>query len=158
MSKQRILRRLYKDEEIVVGATDGKATIAKAKKVFTGNIDPEFNRLGTCDVCRATRATKVAIYEVKRDATLAQMFSSLGDLNALVWEQSQIVKFCKEYTNRLGQAGGSVSFLFKVDDKFFIADVRVCSRDLMVYAYHIDFFYVFGGDGTNRMVVPQPNS
>ncbi len=150
-----MLHRLYDDEKIMIGATNGQETMARAKNVFTGYLDPDFKNWGTDAAGRPTQQTGVAVYELRQNATFNQMFRSLGDPNTLIWEQSQIIKFCQEYRNRLRQEGYATFFLFKFSDEFFVARVNVDAGKLEAPVHRFDGGHVWSADGRLQVVVPQ---
>jgi hypothetical protein len=152
----RIFHRLFVDEKIIVGATDGMKTMAEARGVFTGYLDPNFKSWGTDKSCQqATKPTKAVIYELWADATFSQMCGSFADLNTLVWEQSQIVKFCQEHSNKLRQGVNVAFFHFKVGDELFVALVDVFAGGLRALVRRFGHDHVWRAGNGRLVVVPQ---
>lgn len=133
--KSSILTRLYAHEEIVIGSTTGKEILVDAKNVFTGYLDPDFSNLGTNKPSKATRDATVAIYKTQKGTTFVEMFGSLGELNNLTLTQGQIIEFCRTHSDKLRQNGEATFFLFEVEGKCFVVDVRVYERKNALEAY-----------------------
>ncbi len=152
-----ILFPLYMGQEIVVGPTTGEETLAKAKDVFTGWLDSDFERWGTNKPGRKMEARAVAVHEMReKNATFAEMFGSLGgNLDALCMEQGEIVDFCRKHRDKLRQDGYATFFLFKVERQYFVAFVFVVRRKLEAFVYLFDFSDVWRADDRPRVVVPQ---
>ncbi len=150
------LKLLSGAETLMLDALDGKETLATAKEVFPSGIDGDFKNWGTNKAGIATKETSVDVHELVKDGTFAQMFGSLGtDLDKLCLTQAQIKNFCKKHPNWLRKDGYATFFLFKVEDQFFVADVRVNSDGLYVYVLRFEDAYVWIAERSHRMVVPQ---
>lgn len=158
---QSILARLYESETITVGATDGTETLAEAKDVFDGYIDPDFKNWKTNKEGQATGPTLVNVYEMhRRDATFAGMFGSLADdVRKIVFPQGQIKRFCKDHRAKLRTDGYATFFLFEVELKtgpeVFVAVVIVVGRELWAYVHRFDYSYVWLAGHRFRLVVPE---
>jgi len=152
-----ILKLLSKGESIVIDACDGSETITDAKEVFKSYIDSNFKNWGINKPGKATEETAVAVHEMVKDATFAQIFGSLGtDLDKLCLTQHQIKNFCKKHSNWLRVGGYATFFLFKAEDQFFVARVGVLSGGLGVRVSGIERdAYVWGAMYAHRVVVPQ---
>ncbi|MFH0845811.1 MAG: hypothetical protein V1851_00185 [Patescibacteria group bacterium] len=154
-TENKFLARLYLDEEIWISETTGEKTIAQSSDVFKGWIDSDFINWGTDKQGKSTERTKVEVYEMRRDATFEQMFTSLGDIDKLCFEQEQIINFCLEHPDKLRKDGYATFFLFKVHDRPFVAIVFLGSGGLEVRVYRFDYDYVWGAEIRPRVVVPQ---
>ena len=140
----------------MLDALDGKETLATAKEVFPSGIDGDFKNWDTNKPGIATKEQAVDVHELVKDGTFAQMFGSLGtDLDKLYLTQAQIKNFCKKHPNWLRKDGYATFFLFKVEDQFFVADVRVVSDGLFVSVDRFEDGRVWGAGRSHRMVVPQ---
>jgi len=147
---------LSKGESIIIDACEGKETLADAKDVFKSGIDPDFKNWNTNKPSKNTEETAVQVHEIVKDSTSVQMFGSLGtDLDKLCLTQSQIKNFCKKHSNWLRTDGYATFFLFKVDNQFFVARVRVDSDGLCVHVFRFEDDNVWYADNANRIVVPQ---
>lgn len=145
---------------ITLKPTDGKRTIAKAKKVFD-YIDGDFVGYGTDVPGEARGETGVTVHEMIEDSTFEQMFGSLSapaGLDSLCLTQDQIIDFVENCRNWLCTDGYATFFLFKVGDKFFVADVGLGGDGLRVHVDHFSYDGVWGGGLRHRMVVPQLTS
>lgn len=150
-----ILKLLSGTEKITIDACDGTETIANAKEVFPSGIDGKFNNWGTNKPSVSTKETEVQVYEMVDNAKFARMFSSLGtNLDKLCLTQAQIKNFCKKHCNWLRQEGYSTFFLFKVEDQFFVANVRVSSVGLNVLLCRFEDEDVWNSGYLPRLVVP----
>jgi len=149
--------RLYPDEEIWVSATTGKKTIARSSNVFKGWIDLDFENWGTDKQGSPTERTNVGIYEIKKDATFEQMFTSFGKIDNLCFEQEQIINFCLEHPDKLRKDGHGNFFLFKVGGlgRPFVAGVRFYTDGLCVRVFHFGYGGVWGAGPRHCVVVPQ---
>lgn len=119
------LRRIHVGLDLVIPPTGGTKTLAKSEDVFTVGISPNFHRLDVPS--KPTEKTPVAMYElVWNNGTYSDILSSLGKLEALCLEQSQISEFCREYNYvfKTKEPRGGTIFLFKVRGELFVADVR----------------------------------
>lgn len=151
-----ILRLLSEDETITIAPCDGSRCIGTQDAVF-GFIDPtykgsDFNKRG-----QPTEAMKVDVHEMVKDATFAKMFGSLGapDLNKLCLSQDQVVEFCKNHSKWLRSDGYATFFLFKENENFFVARVRVSSGGLRVGVDGLEDDGVWGAVCARRVVAPQ---
>lgn len=150
-----IIHLLSASDDIIIPACDGSVILEKAEDIF-GYIDFDFKNWGLDKPERATVETAVQVYEMVKDATFVQMFSSLGvDLDKLCLSQHQIEKFCREYRDWLRTDGYATLFLFKVRDQFFVACVRVGSGSLRVSAGRFEDDDVWFAVRRHRVVVPQ---
>jgi len=155
--KEPFLRLISGAEQIMLAATDGTATIAESKDVFTAGIDADFQSWGTNVAGKATSATAVAVHEVAKDGNFSQLFGSLGnDLDKLRFEQGQIIQFVKDHKKWLQADGYATLFLFKVGTEFFVAIVGVFSGGrLVVLVRRFSDDCVWGAGPRRRIVVPQ---
>ncbi len=152
----KILRRLYGDEVIMVGATDGTETIADAGDVFTGWLDPDFKEWGIDKSSGvATKAAPVEVRELNKNATFGEVFGSLGKIKDLCLTQGQIIDFCREHRDKLRQGGYCTFFLLVVEDVPFVADAYVDSDELKVCTYRFENDGVWDAGDRHRVVVPQ---
>jgi len=120
------LKPLVFDENLIIEALDGKVTIVKAKKVFKAGIDSDFKNWGLDKPGEATKEVYVDGCAIIEDSKFDHISASPSDdLDKLCFTQAQIIRLCKKYPRQFGQEGGVTSFLFKVDNKYFIAGVRV---------------------------------
>jgi len=150
------LKLLSGAEMLSLDALDGKETLAIAREVFSSGIDSDFEDWGTNKPGIVTKEQVVDVYELVEDGTFAQMFGSLGtDLDKLCLTQSQIKNFCKKYPQWLRQNGYATFFLFKVEDQFFVAGVRVRSDGLYVYVSRLLHVHVWSAEYSHCMVLPQ---
>lgn len=142
----------------VIAATKGTETLASANDVFN-SISPDFKKWG-CDKAElATPEMAVEVYEQVEDATYPEIFGSVDqnpDRLVLTTPQikSFVVNLAQEYL--LEAEWTCFRFLFKVDNEFFIADVRVLAggnRDIRVTRF-LDGS-VRHAEYRHRIVVPQ---
>lgn len=151
-----ILCLLSADETITIAPCDGTQTLAQAKGTFHSGIDSNFKTWKLDNPGNATGETAVQVHELAQDATFAKMFGSLGsDLNKLCLTQHQICVFCEEYSKWLRTDGYATFFLFKENEKFFVANVRVRSDGLCVNVHHFTLGLVWGAERQLRLVYPQ---
>jgi hypothetical protein len=153
-----IIKPISAGKRVVIGATQGTETLASANDVFS-SISPDFKKWG-CDIVeQATPEVTVLVYEQIEDATYPQIFGSVDQsFDHLVLTTSQIKSFvvnhAKDYL--LEAEWTCFRFLFKVEDEFFVADVRVLlggNRDVRVTRFlggsirHAEYHH--------RIVVPE---
>ncbi len=155
-SVKRILVRLFVDETILVGPTDGTETLATA---FAGYLDGDFKDWKTKKPGKATGPLSVTVHEMNQNANFADMFGELGNLDALCFEQGQIKRFCANHRDKLRTNGYTTFFLFKVDGdrgpEYFVALIRVTGRGLEADVRRFDCSYVWYAAPQHRVVVPQ---
>lgn len=150
-----IVKLISGAETLELDETDGMATIAKAKEIFCGGIDIDFKG---CDVeSESTNKVQVSVHEMIKNGTFAQIFNGMSDdLNKLVLTQPQIIQFVVKHRKWLCTEGSGTSFLFKVGDEFFVADVFVCDDgQLSVSVYRFSYSGVWGAEDRRRIVVSQ---
>lgn len=155
------LRRLFEDERIVIGPTDGTRTIAKAKDVFTGGIDSNFVRYGLDNPGHSTEQAEVAVYEMIKDGVFKDIFESLKHpLVKLCLEQDQIIDFCVKHKDKLRQDGTTFLFKEKLDfsatpENMFVMMVNTgsCGLCMSVYKYlSVESWFAIH---RRRFVIPQ---
>ncbi len=151
----QILRLISGGKKVTIPACAGTRTIAESKALFTGYLDPAFEKLKKQET--ATPETDVEVYEMAENAKFTEMFGSLStDLDLLVSTEDQVVTFCEKRRNWLRTDGYGTFFLLKNDGHFFVA--RVSVRDdgrLRVNLYRFGDDYVWGADYRRRVVAPQ---
>jgi hypothetical protein len=142
-------------ETINLAPTKGKATLAKAKKVFTGYLDSDFKNWDTDVSGIDTAETKVDVHEMSRDGNYKTLFGSLGDPRKLCLTQGQIEKFCHSHRDSLRQEGYGTFFLFEVKGELFVALVSVGGGELEAVVDRFDYDVVWGAGRRHRLVVKQ---
>ena len=128
-----ILKSLNISEKLVLPKLDGRATIFQAKNVFKSWIDFDFENWGLNKESKATQETEIEVYEMVKDATFKEIFTSLSDnLDILCFTQGQIIDFCEKNCSHLRQDGCATFFLTKKDfekpateDNLFVVSVGV---------------------------------
>jgi hypothetical protein len=153
------LKCISKGKKIILGPTDGKETIAKAKDIFPILIDLYFKNWGLNTPGVSTKKTMVRIYEVIRDGTFNDFFGSFGEnLDCLCLGQSQVVKFCKKYLDQFNDVSHTL-FLFKTnlktDFKFFVAQVYKDHNGILVRVHHLLHERIWHPDERLRIIVPR---
>lgn len=131
-------------------------TIARAKDVFTGWIDSDFERLGTDVKSPKTEETGLAVLEMDKDGTFKELFGSISkDTDSMCLTQAQIIAFVKEHKDKLRTEGWATFFLFKVNGEVFVARVFLGSDEgpyAVVFRFSGDD--VWDAEGRRRFVVP----
>jgi hypothetical protein len=152
--KQQYLRHL---KTVSLAPTKGKATLAKAKKVFTGYFDSDFKNWDTDVSGIDTAETEVDVHEMIRDGNYKTLFGSLGDPRKLCLTQGQIEEFCHSHRDSLRQEGYGTFFLFEVKGEPFVAHVRVDGGRLeaRVSRFAYAYAYAWYAGHRHRLVVKQ---
>ncbi len=159
MKKSNLLSLLYENEKIVLLALSGNRTIYGSKEVFPSYVDEDFKNWDLNKKSKSTPETEVKIYEMAKDATFKDIFTSLSDdLDSLCLTQDQIIDFCVKYPERLRQDGHGTFFLFKKRrlfrrDKFFVVFVIVGSGGLGVRVRRFGGAGVWSAGCRHRVVV-----
>lgn len=145
---------LRKVAEVTVSKCDGKRTIAKSGKVFSGYLDIGFKKIKGN---RETGDTKTDIYKMVKNSTFAEMFNSLGcNMDSLVFTQDQVVEFCTNHRDKLRTAGHGTFFLLKERGNFLVAYVYFDDDGrLLVRLYAFEYDYVWSADYQPRVIVTQ---
>lgn len=132
-----------------------KDTINRANDVFS-YIDSDFTDWKIDVKSPKTEATKMAMLEMDKDATFADIFGEISnDADLLRLTQAQIIEFVTSYKDQLRTDGYATFFLFKENDEFFIALVRfvgVGQLKVSVFRFSDDFVWFAE---YRRVVVPQ---
>ena len=151
-----ILRSIFAGEDIVIKASDGKKTLYDAKDEFPYR-DDNFKNWKLNNKGQATPDTPVKIYEMETDATFNQMFNFLNsDFDKLVLTQNQIRDFVKDHRSKLREDTYSTFFLFKENNKYFVADVHFgSSAKLRVYVHKLKYAFIWPADDRHCLVAPQ---
>ena len=150
------LKLISSGENIVIGPTDGKGIIARAKDLFTGWIDPDFVNYGTNVEGKLTKEVSVQVFEMIKDGTFAQIFGGFGEnLDRLCLTQAQIIFFVRNHAKWLRTDGYGTFFLFKVGGEFFVALVYVDPDGLYVDVFRLGYDGVWPAESGRRFVVPQ---
>jgi hypothetical protein len=145
------LLRLVKVVELE--ACDGKVDVSLLDKVFA--IASSLFRKLMVVVGLATPKTKVAVYELRDDVKFVDAFASLSsDFEKMCLTQAQIIEFCRNHSNDLSREG-AIFFLFKGNDKRFVAYVNVLSDGLFARAYHFENVVLWGAGHCGQLVVLQ---
>jgi len=154
--KSNYLKLIPGAESLMLDATSGEKIIAEAKDVFS-YIDSDFKGWKADEKGSATEETAVGVYEMTEDATFAQMFGSLSpDINKLCLTQEQIINFCQKHRQHLRKDGYGTFFLFKSNNRFFVAHVRFDSDDtLEVFVNGLGVDRVWNAGSRRRVVVPR---
>jgi len=154
--KSEFLKLISGNESLELDAADGKEILADAKDVFA-YIDSDFKGWRADEKGLATEKTLVDVYEMRDDATFAQMFGSLNiDVRKLCFTQAQIKGFVKKYRDWLRTDGNATFFLFVSNGEVFVANVYFDSDDkLKVNVYRLEDDDVWNAENRHRVVVPQ---
>lgn len=155
-SEAPILRLISAGETLVLDETDGAETIPASEGVFV-HIDGNFKGWNADEASGPTPKTPVAVHELARDATFAQMFGSGStDPSSLCLTQSQILNFIKKHRNWLRTDGYATFFLFRSRGELFVAYVYFLDRGrLNAYVYRFASVYVWLAGYGHRLVLPQ---
>ncbi len=153
-------RSLSKGKKVIIGATNGRATIAEAKDIFPGYIDGDFVNYGINIPGQPTKKTRVEVLELVKDGTFAQIYDGFGrSRESLCLTQSQIIRFVKDHSKWLRTDGYGTFFLFKEKlqgkGEFFVADVYWYAGRLLVYVRRLSHGTVWDAGYGHRLVVPQ---
>ncbi|MDO8590562.1 MAG: hypothetical protein Q7R65_01130 [bacterium] len=152
-----IVRLISGAEVLELDETDGKETIAEAKKIFPGWISSDFKNYGTGVRSPATKKVTVSVHEIIKNATFDRIFGGMSDdLDKLVLTQPQIIQFVQKHRKWLRTDGYATLFIFKAGNEFFVARVYFRSGlQLEVCVNRFSDDYVWDAEGRRRVVVPQ---
>jgi len=155
-NQDEVLTVIFKEKRITIDSLPANySTISSARlKIFYDVVfDPECHNLNNEQVF--SKETEVNVYELKQNATLFQMFTFLSnDLDRLCLTQSQIVNFCEKNFEYLRQDGFVTFFLFKENNKFFVAKVNVKFGRQTVFIHRLDYNNIWKSEHALRLVVP----
>jgi len=159
---------------LILDAVDGTETLATARDVFPGGIDPNFINWGADEPGRSTIKTPVDVYEMSKDGEFAQLFGSLFGassdgvnidkfiekhreaLRKRCLTQAQIKNFVKKCRAWLRADGYATFFLFESKGDFFVAYVYFYfAVKLAVGIHRFEYSHVWRAEGCHRVVVPQ---
>ncbi|EKE20700.1 MAG: hypothetical protein ACD_7C00503G0018 [uncultured bacterium] len=154
--RNEFLKFISGNETLTLDACDGAKILAEANDVFK-YIDSDLKSWGADQRGRATTETPAEVYEMEKDATFSQMFSSLtSDVRRLCLTQNQIIGFAKKHRNRLRTDGYGTFFLFESNGEIFVASVRFASDDLLrVGVGRFEYSDVWNAENCHRLVTPK---
>lgn len=139
---------------LTIPACDGTETLADAKNVFKGCIDRNFENWGTNKPGKATGEVTVDAHRMSSGASYAGIFGSFGsDMDKLCLTQHQIKAFCKKYNKWMSTESLSTFFLFKVEERLFVASVHAYSGGWDISASRFEHYGILR-TYTHRAVVP----
>src|SRR3989344_3533240 len=109
------LKRIFAEKSVEVAETDGKETLASVTDVFKGGI---YGAVPRKKPGKRTKKILAAVYEmIKKDGKYRQIFGGFGEnLRRLVWQESQIVAFCRDPRDLPRAAGYGTVFLLQGGD------------------------------------------
>jgi len=112
------LFRLFEDEIITIGATDGTEMITNSG-VFNGHVDSDFVSLGLEVPGKPTLAMSVTVHEMAiKNGNYKTIYDSFHtDLDKLRMSKGQIKLFAETHYNRLRTVGGATFFLLTWGDE-----------------------------------------
>lgn len=124
----RCIKRISEGKRVVIEATDASEASISVDEIFS-YVDPVFKNWDLDSAKQASPEAVIEVYEQTEDAGYPKIFSSLGrDLDSLVVSAPQIKSFilnaAKEYLLE-GEKWTCFRFLFKTNNEFFIADIRI---------------------------------
>lgn len=152
-----VLRLISSGKRIVIPATTGMQTIARAGDVFTEGIDSDFTSWGLDVPGEAKTETPVEVYEMVEDGDFKTIYDSLSrSLDSLCFTQEQAIVFVEDHKDWLRKEDYATFFLLKVGDKFFVAHVFLDAVERSsVVAGRFSCGIVWYGGFRLRFVVPQ---
>jgi len=146
---------LHKIDEVKLGPTEASTTIAGATDVFKW-IDPDLKKWGLDKLSIKNAHSVLDINEMKKSGTFNQLYGSIGNIHDQVLTQGQVVEFCRDNSDKLQQGGWGTFFLIQRDDgELSVADVLVDDSGLEVLVFQFEDDFVWHGEGTRRLVIPQ---
>ena len=150
--KSEPITRLLNGGELMLPATTGDRTIAKAIAIFAGYIDPNFTNWELDVLAAATAKTCIEVHEMVCDANFKTIFAG----NTKRFTQDQVIAFVETYANWLHPQGWATLLPFTVDGKDFVARVsRYSDGGLKVYVFRFSNDYVWDAEYRYRVVFPQ---
>jgi len=150
------LRLISGNELLILDESDGTEVLADANDMFTAGIDLDFRNWNADEEGPVTGKTRAAVYELIKDATFAQIYSISADRDKLCFSQHQIKEFVGKYRNWLRTEGYGTFFLFKSNNNFFVAEVRVDSDgSLFAFVHRLLYDYIWYAECRYRVVFPQ---
>lgn len=152
----KILKPIFTDRTFTIEDSSGEMLISEAKETFKSGISPDFTKLGLNKPTGAKPKRELAPHKMIHDATFAQMFSELSpDLDKIVMDQEQIIKFCKKHRALFCQEVCITFFLTKVDCRFFVICVTELSDGLDASVYPFDHNHVWNSENCHRVFAPK---
>lgn len=154
--REIFLKLISASETLTIDACDGTKILADAKDTFA-YIDSDLKNWGADEKGLATDEAPVEVYEMANDGMFSQLFGSLSsDVQKLCLTQNQIIGFVKKHHDWLRTDGYGTFFLFKSNNHFFVAHVRVPSVGrLFVHVSRFERDDVWYAESRHRFVVPQ---
>jgi hypothetical protein len=153
ISKTKFLKIFYGNKSFILDPLDSVETLANATDVFA-SINSALKKYKGV----ATNEDRVAVYELVKNATFSQIFSSLSNnLNNLCLTQGQIIDFVKKYRKWLYRTNSYVTyFLSKSDNNFFVVSIVLRSGDWVeVDVYRFEDSTIWCATDRRRLVIPQ---
>lgn len=152
LSVSKYLKLISDSQEIVIVPTNGKRTIAGARNVFVGLIDPDFVNYGLNVLSESTKKSQVQVFDLIVNGTFSQIFDGFGEnIDRLCLTQDQIISFVENHSKWLCSDG--TFFLLKGNNKFFVVDVRIYTSGYEVHVNFLSNASIWGHK--RRIVVPK---
>lgn len=156
MSSVPYLRLISGGHSLTIKACSGKRTIAKAKMVFRGHIDPDFVGYGLDVEGVATPDMGVEVHELVSDGQFENIYNNVErDLEKLVLTQDQVISFVEDHLEGLRKDNSETFFLLKKGKDFFVARVSSPDGELLVLTYWLKSTIVWDSDDKLHFVFPQ---
>lgn len=150
------LKLISGSEVLAIDACDGSEGLSNANDVFAW-IDPDFEKYGADATGKASSRTEVVVYEMVKDASFVDMFTSLDkNMRKLLLTPHQIKKFVVNHREWLRTDGYGTFFLFESNNEIFVARVGFSSGDShRVSVYRFENSSVWFAEFRHRLVTPQ---
>lgn len=117
------LKPVYISQKIIIGATDGKETLAEAKDVFS-DIDGSFLGLEINVPGEPTAEVGAQSYIVKKDGKFKDFFKDFEEnMDYFCLTQSQIKEFCRKHPDKISNKGLTL-FLSKIKGNYYLVYVK----------------------------------
>lgn len=144
------LRRLYRTEKIILGATDGTETL-RGSGVFLGGV------YGLSAVFKPIRApeTIAAIFEITESGKFTDFFGFRERRRP--WEESQVVAFCRDHRNRMSddrRGYGFVTLFEMVGGLVVLVDMDTY-KQFSAHVLHLGYDIMWHASFKHRVVMPE---
>lgn len=148
----QFLKTVPQTKKLIIEALDGKRNFANSQDVVKSDITyPDLENQPAV----ATEEIEVTMKALVKSANFEQMFTSITDnLDKIVMNQSQIIRFCEKYFSIDSQANDVAFSLIKVGCEYFVINLSNYADNFYASEFEFDFLPEWEANAGVFAVIP----